>query len=316
MKYPPCRVDEELERSEGPISQLSSHATGRIEDLATNRFGQRRARGHLDDLLMTALQSAFAFTDVDDLHPVAHDLDFDVAGADHQLLQIQGSVAKRPEGFRSAAFVCLGKFVTAGHGAHAPPAAPRHGLDHRRAVLVEEGVRRVEIGVARRSGERHHLASAGEQPPGGLVAQFIERLGRRTDERDSHGIAGPGEVGSLAEQAIAGMQGVATRIDRRGDDLLDPQICRRARAGQRYRRIRPPRMQGTGVVLGEHRDGLDPEGGGGASDPDGDLAPVGNEQTANGHRCIPSQRTQGGDIGRNGLGPRCGQSFCATRLLR
>src|SRR5262245_35241377 len=148
----------------------------------------------LDDLLVAPLDRALPLVEVHDVAVgVAEDLDLDVAGVLDVALEEDRAVAERggrlPLGRRQG----LLQLGLVAHDAHAPTAAAEAGLD--------------QEGEALRPEDRH--AGLGHQLLGGdLRAHGLDGLGRRADERDALGGAGPGEGGVLAEEAVAGVDGV------------------------------------------------------------------------------------------------------------
>ena len=91
------------------------------------------------------------------------------------------------------------------------------------------------------------------------------------------------------------MDRIGTRADRGGDDRVAAQVrLGRRRPAERDRHVDRIDVQCVGVGLGVHADGLDAETRGGAGDADGDLTPVGDEQSFDrcaamwrcGHQCL------------------------------
>ena len=126
-------VDEELERAEAVVSRLARDPSRRADDPLAQARRQRRAGRDLDQLLVAALDRAFALAEVDEAAvPVAKDLDLDVARAGDQALGVERTVAEGARRLRPAAGEGLGDLGLAAHGAHAASAAARDRLEHDR----------------------------------------------------------------------------------------------------------------------------------------------------------------------------------------
>ncbi len=224
-------VDEELDRTDAPVADLARQPQGVGGDPLPHGVGQRGAGCHLDQLLMPALEAALPFPEVADRAPVADDLHLDVARLRQQLLGEQGAV---PEGrcrLRPAPLVGLWHRLGGDDDAGAATATAGRRLQHHRSARSQRGQ---ELGGAvdghrrRRSPQHGHPQRLGEGTRRGLVAEQRQYLGRRPHEPDAHLGAAPGEEGVLAEEAVAGVEGVAAGLDGDLQHALDVQVRRRA----------------------------------------------------------------------------------------
>lgn len=91
------------------------------------------------------------------------------------------------------------------------------------------------------------------------------------------------EVGTLRQEAVAGMNGIATGRFRGRDERLRVQVGGGPGAREGMRLVGRPEMRALGVVRGVHRHGAQAQVGGRAGDADGDLAPVGDQQFRQAH---------------------------------
>ncbi len=179
---------------------------------------------------------------------VGEDLDLDVAGADHGLLEDQLTGTEGARRFRARRGECGGQLFLGWHETHAAPAASGRGLDHHRkadalGLARQRGVGLVAALVAR------HTWHAGLQhaPLGGcLVAHGGDGVGRWADEDESCLGAGTREVGVLRQEAVARMDGVGAEALGGGDDRGCVQVAR-----ARFRR-----PDAGGDVGGAHVQGV------------------------------------------------------------
>ena len=160
-------VDEELEGAEAAeVDGLRETYRGGSDRL-TDHGGDAGAGRDLDELLVAALHAALALTDVADrAAAVAHDLDFDVARAGDEALDVDGVGAEGAQGLGLAALVRLRDLVGAIDDAHAAATAAGHGLDqHRRALgkAVQELARLLHRDRAFASGDDRHALLLGQR---------------------------------------------------------------------------------------------------------------------------------------------------------
>src|SRR5262249_3932638 len=205
-------------------------------------------RRNLDQLLAVALQAALALPQVHRLSTaIADDLHFDVPDLRQQLLDVHVTVAESLQGFGSAALVGRCQLVRMAHSPNAVSATARDGLDHDRAVLVQECPRLLDAGGALSSGQDGNTAFPRKRARSALVAEDLQHFGRRTDEREAGLRAPTGERRVLAEETIAGMHRVTARFRRHAQDLLDIEISGWPFSHKPVRSVRLARVVGTFV---------------------------------------------------------------------
>ena len=278
------------------------------------RLGQPRAdrvpdqgRRDLDQLLPPPLQAAVTVTQHGHgAGAVADDLDLHVPGPGQQLLDVDPGVAEGRRRLRRAPAHRPGEIGRTRHRPHAAPAAAGDRLDHDRAVLAQQGPRLLQRRVAVGAGQDGHAKLARPGPGRALVAEQRERAGPGTGEAHPRFGAARGQLRPLGCEAVPGVEHVAARAGGRGHDRSDVEVGGRARTRQLDRRVGPADMAAGGVVGGIDRDGLDAEHGRRCHDADGDLAPVGDEQSLD-HRpgflsSLGERVVGGGDHGVD-LGP-------------
>ena len=100
-------------------------------------IAQVRGRCAFDYLLVTALHGTVALEQVHELPVlVAHDLDFDMAGTNHHLFQIEFVVAESRGGFTPCQVDGRGEFFRLVDRPHAAPAAAPARLEHQRVADI------------------------------------------------------------------------------------------------------------------------------------------------------------------------------------
>ena len=200
---------------------LDRRGADRLLD-AVRQIGCRRL---LDQLLVAALRRAVACRHPDEIAVVvADDLHLDVAGPREIALDVHLVAAEERLSLALRAGHRFVDLAGAVDDLHASAAAAERRLDrHRPAVLLAEcsdlvGVRG-ELGRARndrRAAAQRRLAARH------LVAHRLDRVRRRSDERDAEVDDRPGEVGVLGEEPVAGVHAVGTAA---GDRVEDRRRC-------------------------------------------------------------------------------------------
>ncbi len=264
-----------------------------------------RRRPLLDDLLVTALDRAVALAEMD---PVAlaidRDLDLDVAVVLEPRLEIQGVVAEG--GLR------LGptdpqrglELTSRADHPHPLPAPAGRRLDEDRIADPLRLGERMEVVAqhAVRARDRRQPIAAQERPRPGLAREAVEDLRRRPDEHEPVGPDGLGEVLVLGQEAVARVDRLAARHERRADDRRRREVGPpRVRRSDADRLVGESDRQRVAVRLAVRDHGLDPELTAGPQDPEGDLAPVRDQDppehqvstTARATPSAPSRATSG-----------------------
>ena len=285
----------EIERAGACSSGLGDELDGARAHVA-DRF-RRRHRGaahrgaalwchagcgrFLEHLLVAPLDRAVALEEVHAVAvAVAEDLDLDVARPAEILLDQDAVVAEGGGRLALAGGERRGELARRLDDAHALAAAARGGLDEHRVAdaigfaLQERRILLVAV-IARHERDARLLHDALRRA---LRAHRADRGRRRADEHDARALARLGEVLVLREEAVAGMDRLRAGGARDLEDAIAAQVAFLCRG----------RADEEGLVGGEdvlrarigfrvHGDGLDREPAGGADDPAGDLAAVGDE---------------------------------------
>ncbi len=230
---------------------------------------------------MAALQRAVALVQMDRVAVrIGEHLHFDVAGRRDIFLDQHAVVAERILGLALGCFqpgLEIGMLVDAPHPL---AAATGDGLDQHRiadliSLLLKEG-RLLPIAVIarhhRHPGPLHQRLGAAFQSHG------ADRVRRRTDEDQAGLRTRLGELGVLRKKSVARMHTLRAGLPCHLDQLVDAKIAfGRCRRPDRISLVALPDVKRAGVSIRIDRDGAKPKPRGGARDPAGDLAAVGNQ---------------------------------------
>src|SRR6218665_2195800 len=96
------------------------------------------------------------------------------------------------------------------------------------ALRLPESLGLFECDRSLRAGQQRHAAAQRQRPCLALVAEQGQLFRCRADEAQPGGGAGPGEVGALAQKAVAGVQAVATLRPGDGNQARRVEVGRRA----------------------------------------------------------------------------------------
>ena len=235
----------------------------------------------LDHLLMAALQRAVALVEMDRVAVrVGEHLHLDMARRRDIFLDQHAVVAERILGLALGCFQHgfeIGMLVDAPHPL---AAAAGDGLDQHRiadliSLLLEEG-RLLAIAVIAR--HHRHPGLLHQRLGAAFQSHGADRLRRRADEDEAGLCARLGELGILRKKSVARMHTLRAGLPRHLDQLVDAQIAfGRRRRPDRISLVALPNVKRACVSVRIDRDGAKPKPRGGARDPAGDLAAVGNQ---------------------------------------
>ncbi len=221
-------VDEELDRAGVVVPAVAAELDGGVADRLSELRIETRGRGNLDDLLMPSLDGAIPLEQVNQVPVlVAEELDLDMLGLPDELFE--EDVGAIEGGLRLAAGLIEGIIKGLGRfdDAHPAPAAAHAGLDddgeaHRLGLGERLGAGLDRLACAAKD---RYAGLDGELPGGDLVAEHVEQLGPRADPGDPGLLAGSGEGGVLAEESVAGVDGIHLFFDRQLDDGVDAEVA-------------------------------------------------------------------------------------------
>ena len=277
-------VEQELHGAGGDIPEGTGGNERGGSEAGPQRLVHRRGGRLLDDLLMAALDGAFALEEVHHVTvAVAQDLDLDVTGRGQPAFQENGiapeSAERLPPG-RGEGLLEIGRL---GHDPHPAPAPAVGALHEHRITDLAGDFRDIDLGpdLDRRQGG--HSGRAHRLLGGELVPHDLDDRRRRTHPETSRGLDRASERGIFGEKAVARMDRIGAGALACRQVPLDIQIrLGRRPAAERDRPIGLGDEGGAGVGVSIDRDRLDPHRVGGPEDPARDLAPVRDEKPADG----------------------------------
>src|SRR5690606_18187471 len=166
--------------------------------------------------------------------------------------------------------------------AHAAAAAAERGLDDERIADLVGRLADGGLGLHRALDARHdrYARLDGKAPRRGLVAERLEQLRVRPDERDPRLFAGARQVGILRQEPVARVDGVDALLARQRDNALYVEVGldRAFALADLVGLVGLEAVQTERVFLGEDGDGPQPELGRRPHDADGDFPAVERKQ--------------------------------------
>jgi hypothetical protein len=278
------KTKQKLHCERGVAAGRARQRHGRARDPLAQRLRDERRGSELHQLLLAALQRAFALVQVRHVAAAVSDhLHLDVARRRDQLLDVDLAPPERGPRLRLRRGVgarqCLGRFDDAQSAA----AASGQRLDHHLGAGAQrrhEFARLVQRHGPRQAARHRHVVVLRELPRAGLVAQKVEHLRTGPDEDEARFGAAARQLRVLAQEAVAGMHGIAAGAARRLDDGIDVEVGGGAGPGQRHGLVGAPPVQRAAIVHGVHRHAVHAKLGGGPRDAHGDLAAVGDQHFA------------------------------------
>jgi len=182
---------------------------------------------------VTPLDAALALAEVNGVAVhVGQNLELDMARAVQQLLQIHGAVAESGLGLAVRGGQRRVQLRLLADDAHPLAAAARRRLDHQReANAVRLVAQRPVVQAGLRPRHNRHTGPLHQLARSQLVAHPADGVRRRADPHQPRVNDRLGELGSLAEEAIAGVHRICTGAPGHVNQLADVQVAL-ARAGR------------------------------------------------------------------------------------
>ena len=258
-----------------------------FEDFGSDAGG----RGLFDQLLMTALGRAVAGPEVQTVAVlVGQYLDLDMAGLVQIALEIELAAPEVVLGLSTGGVDRRSDIVVLVDDLHAASSAAECRLDRDRpAVLFGEGDDLSglgdRIGVAGNARDTHVLGcGAGRE----LVSHHLDRLRAGTDEGHTGVGDRSGEVGILAEESVAGVQGLGSTGLEDLQDLLGVEVALGSGlAAECVGLVGQPHVERIAVEFAVDGNRRDTEVPAGADHPNRDLTSVGDKNLGKHRHSLP-----------------------------
>ena len=278
------QVHQELAGTGVAVAHVAAQSQSALEDLLAGCLGHGECGGVLHHLLVTALDGAVTVIQVDHVAVViGQHLDFHVLGAAEVLLNEDLVVAEGLLGLVDGLLELLGHVSFLIDNSHAAAAAAVGGLQHDGVADLLghfHGLFHGLHGVVY-AGDNGDVGSDGDLLGGDLVAHGVHAVHGGADEDDAVLLALFHQDGVLSQEAIAGVNGVHVVFLGDLDDGSDVQIgVHGALAGvQGIGLVGHGAESGVLILLRVNSDGGDIQLVQGAEDADGDLTPVGHQDS-------------------------------------
>ena len=215
----------------------------------------------LDQLLVPALRRAVTGRDPHDVAVlVADQLDLDVAWPGEVALDVHLVAAEEALRFALGAGHGVVDLVGGLDDLHPATAAAERRLDaDRPAELLAEGADLVgALGELGRAGHDRYVAADRRLTARHLVAHLVHRARRRADELDPERRDRAGEVGVLAEEAVAGVDRVGAARRQRPEHGLGVDVALGdGLAAECVRLVGEPHVERIAIEIGVDRNGRD-----------------------------------------------------------
>ena len=281
------RTDEELAGAGTDVPGAAQDLLGGPQELGVLLVGDERGRGLLDELLVAPLEGAVAGGDDDDVAVLVRQaLRLDVAGVVQEALDEALAATEGRDGLAHRRLEQLGDLLEVTGDLQPSATAAVGGLDgDGQPVLFRELDDLVgALDRVRRAGNQRGVGSEGDVARLDLVAEAVDGLGAGPDPHQTGVDDLLREAGVLGEEAVAGVNGIRTRLVGDLDELVLQQVgVAGRRAPEGVGLVRDLDVEGVPVGVGVDGHGCDPVVGAGAGDADGDLTAVGDEDFADGH---------------------------------
>ena len=280
-------IHQELNRASALVVDRAGRRDGGFAHAAAQFGVDGGAWRFLEQLLVAALDGAVPFAQVHHMAvAIGQHLHLHVARPVDEFLHVEAGVAKGRLGLALGGLEQVVELVAGGHQAHAPAAAAGGGLDHHR---VAHGLGQgggfggvFEQALAAGNGGDPHPLHRGLG--GGLIAHGPDRLGRGAHKGDAVGGANFGEAVVFGQEAVARVDRIGAARGCGGNDVGNIEIALAAgRFAHAHGLIGQLHVQGVAIHRAVNGHGGDPQLAAGAQDAQGDFAPVGDQQLADGH---------------------------------
>uniref|UniRef100_A0A2D4EVF9 Uncharacterized protein n=1 Tax=Micrurus corallinus TaxID=54390 RepID=A0A2D4EVF9_MICCO len=204
-------VQQELHCASILIPNLLGQADGINSELRAQLGVEVGSRGDFHHFLVPSLDGAVPLIQMQHISMlVTQNLNFDVSWLLHELLHKESPIAKSRKGLRECPGVVLFQLLIAPHNSHAPSSSTIGSLeDDGKAIRLRELLRLAQGGDGSICPGNHRHSSRNSNGAGlHLIPHLAHNFRRGPNEAHASFQAGLGEVSSLGEEAVAGMDRV------------------------------------------------------------------------------------------------------------
>ena len=210
----PHGVDQEFDGAGVDVADRLGELDGIGVQSIPQLVADVRRRCDLDDLLIAALHRAVAFEQVQGRSVcVGENLHLDVTRPQHRLLQEHGRVTERAVGLPHRSLERTTQLGRRLDPAHAPAAAACNSLrEDRKPDFFCACDQHLDVCRRRRRPQNRNTRGNGMLFRGDLVSRHLEHVLARPDERDSVLGRSLRQLGVLAQETVARVDRVGTRL--------------------------------------------------------------------------------------------------------
>ena len=258
----------------------------RIADILAQFLGQGPGRCHFNNLLVTALDGAVTFKEMNHIALfITDDLYLDVLRVHDAFFYINIVIAKGHLGFGLGPVIGFFQVFHAVHVADAAAAAAVDCLNHDgETVLFSEFLHFLEalysaLGTRNHGDARFFCLDAGVH----LIAEHHQMFHPRSDENDAFLFAPFGQLGIFCQKAVARMDGIHIMFLADADNIFNIKVCINGLVSFAHQVcfISPVAVQGQNIFFGINGYRANPQFAAGAEYADGDFASVSHQDLAN-----------------------------------
>eukprot|EP00760_Papus_ankaliazontas_P031590 PhM_4_TR5351/c0_g1_i1/m.88449 len=227
-------IDHHLHGTGSDVVHSAGHAGGLLTHLLA-QLGRDESAGRLfDDLLVAALNGALTFGEVEDISAaVSGNLDLNVAGLVHKLLDEHAVVTERGDGLLLAQLQVLDGFSVVVGEAHTLAATTRRCLDHDGIAnfIADLDAVGVVSDLTLEAGDAVDLGLVGKDLGVDLVTHGVNGFLVGADERNLVVFEGLREGGILGEETVARVHSLSASLLARIEDLVNAEVTLVAGSG-------------------------------------------------------------------------------------
>ena len=288
-------IEQKFERARTCIANRLRRLQRSLTHLLTQLRSHHWRRRFFEQLLMPALNWAFALAEIDTSAVfVRHYLDFNVPRTLDVTFDINITVLECCCGFSRCGFQRVRHFIFWPNYAHAATTATTRSLDDDRVANLARQrysfIRRLNCAFA--AGQNRHAGFPHRIARRNLFAHQTNHVGARADKLDVAGLADFGEVSGFGQEPISRVNRVDVEDFRGADDRWNVQVALRGRRRTNADGlVGKPHMKRIAVDFAVHRDRANAHLFARPDNATGNLAAIGDQNFAEAtHDSVSSQQ--------------------------